>query len=61
MLILVQLDPVNLKGVELIVSKDGQVIRTERTFDKDIYEDLEEDEFEPGSPLEFNLYLKNLI
>ena len=61
MLILVQLDPVNLTGVELIISKDGQVIRTERTFDEDIYEDLEADEFEPGSALEFNLYLKNLI
>ena len=43
LMILVQLDPINLKGVELIVSKDGQVIRTERTFDEDIYEDLEED------------------
>ena len=60
MLILVQLDPINLRGVELIVNNDGQVIRTEREFDSDIYDDLEVDEFEPASPLEFNLYLKNL-
>ncbi len=61
MLILVQVDPVNLNGVELIISQDGQVIRTDREFDPDIYQDLEVDEFEPGNPLEFNLYLKNLV
>ena len=60
MLILVQVDPVNLRGVELIVNSDGQVVRTEREFDSDIYQDLEVDEFEPGNPLEFNLYLSTI-
>jgi len=60
LLILVQLDPITLTGVELIVDGDGTIVKNEREFDSDIYEDLEIDEFEPASPLEFNLYLKKL-
>ena len=60
LLILVQLDPVTLKGIELIIDEDGRMVRTDREFDEDIYLDLEEDEFEKASPLEFNLYLKGL-
>ena len=60
LLIMVQLDPVSLTGVELIVDGDGTIVKNEREFDSDIYDDLEIDEFEPSSPLEFNLYLKNL-
>lgn len=60
LLILVQLDPINLTGVELIIGDDGKIVRNEREFDADIYEDLEVDEFKPASPLEFNLYLNEL-
>ena len=60
LLVLVQLDPERLTGVELLVDENGQVVRTERVFDEDIYQDLEVDEFEAASPLEFNLYLKGL-
>ena len=58
--ILVQVNPVTLTGLELLI-KDGRVVeKTKMNFDEDIYEDLEEDEFERSSPLEFNLYLKNM-
>jgi hypothetical protein len=60
LLILVQLDPARLTGVELIVDEAGQVVRTDREFDEYIYHDLAVDEFETASPLEFNLYLKGL-
>ena len=61
LLILVQLNPINLTGVELIVDSDGTVVKNDREFDSDIYDDLEVDEFEPASPLEFNLYLNKLV
>jgi hypothetical protein len=57
LLILLQLDPVNLRGVELIIDQQGTTVKTEREFDEEIYQDLVADEFEPASPLEFNLYL----
>lgn len=60
LLILVQLNPVTLTGVELIVDEEGRMVKTNREFDADIYQDLEVDEFKEASPLEFNLYLKNL-
>jgi len=57
--ILVQVNPVTLKGLELLI-KDGKVVeKTKMQFEEDIYEDLEVDEFTRASPLEFNLYLKN--
>lgn len=58
MTILVQINPETMLGLELIVLPDGQIQKTERTFDETIYEDLEFDEFEPGNAIEFNLYLK---
>ena len=60
LLILVQLDPTSLTGVELIINEEGQIVRNERKFDQDIYEDLAFDEFETASPLEFHLYLKGV-
>ncbi|MDN5199836.1 hypothetical protein QQ008_00640 [Fulvivirgaceae bacterium BMA10] len=59
--ILVRVDPVTFDGLELIVHKNGEIQKTERTFDEEIYEDLDADEFEEASPLEFNLYLKGLV
>ncbi|MEQ8713518.1 MAG: hypothetical protein RIC80_10910 [Cyclobacteriaceae bacterium] len=58
--ILVRIAPESLQGLELIVSVDGKMEKTKRQFDKDIFDDLAEDEFEKCSPLEFNLYLKGL-
>lgn len=58
--ILVQVNPYEFTGLELLVSKEGNVRKTKREFDEDIFDDLEADGFEPSSPLEFNLYLKGI-
>ena len=58
--IILQIDPKALKGTELIVANSGQVKKTKRFFDEEIFDDLVEDEFVESSPLEFNLYLKGL-
>ncbi|MDN5211471.1 hypothetical protein QQ020_05395 [Fulvivirgaceae bacterium BMA12] len=59
-IIIVQVDPTSLKGVELLISKNGGMQKNKRDFDEDIYEDLAADNFVDASPLEFNLYLKGL-
>ena len=61
LLILVQLDPVELTGVELLIDSNGQIVKSKRQYDSDIYSDLEEDNFVTASALEFNLYLKGLV
>jgi hypothetical protein len=60
-LILVQVDPIHFTGTEIIVYGTGEVEKTSRTFDSEIFLDLAADEFQPSSPLEFNLYLKGLV
>ena len=59
--ILVQVNPVDYKGVELSVSDNGDIEKRKLTFDEEIFDDLAEDEFIECSPLEFNLYLKGLV
>jgi hypothetical protein len=59
--VLLQIKPKSLVGVELIIDSDNKMKKTKRIFESDIFEDLEEDEFEVCSPLEFNLYLKGLV
>ena len=56
--ILVQVNPDDFSGVELIIHPDGKVEKTDMQFDADIFEDLAEDEFEHGSVIEFQLLLK---
>ena len=58
---MVQVNPDNLTGIELIVHADGRIDRTDRHFDSEIYDDLAVDDFETASSLEFNLYLKGLV
>jgi len=60
LLILLRIDPVALTGIELIIDEEGTMVKNEREFDQEIYEDLEADEFESANPLEFNLYLNRL-
>jgi hypothetical protein len=55
--VLVKVNPENFSGIELIVHPDGKVEKTELEFDEEIFEDLQVDEFENCSPLEFNLHL----
>ena len=58
--ILVQINPLDLSGLELILAPDGKTLKTPRQFDADIYEDLDADGFTPSSALEFNLHLKGI-
>ena len=58
--ILVKVNPILFKGIEitLLVNEESRV--RELTFDKDIWEDLKADGFEEASALEFNLYYSGL-
>ncbi len=58
--VLVRVNPVHLKGTELIVSPSGQVARRDLTFDEAIFDDLKADEFEEASAMEFQLYFSGL-
>ncbi|MGY6742983.1 MAG: hypothetical protein ACXIUQ_09630 [Cecembia sp.] len=55
--VLVKVNADDFSGTELIIHPDGRVEKTEMEFDEEIFEDLEVDEFESCSPLEFNLHL----
>lgn len=59
--ILVQVNPVDYRGVELTIGSDGAIEKRKLDFDEEIFDDLAEDDFEPCSALEFNLYLKGLV
>ncbi len=59
-IILVRVNPVHLKGTELVVSPTGKVDHRELTFDEGIYDDLVADEFKEASPMEFHLYFSGL-
>jgi len=55
--VLVQVNPDDFSGIELIVHPDGKIEKTEMEFDEEIFEDLAEDEFQPCGALEFQLHL----
>lgn len=59
--ILLQIEPKSLAGMEIIIESGQKMKKTKRVFEADIFEDLEADQFEVCSPLEFNLYLKGLV
>jgi hypothetical protein len=54
--VLVQVNPTDFTGIELIIHPDGKVEKTIMEFDEEIFEDLEVDEFKSCSPLEFQLH-----
>lgn len=56
--VLVAVNPIDYSGIELIIHPDEKVEKNDMQYDKDIYEDLEVDEFKESSPLEFQLYMK---
>ena len=58
--IIVKVNPIQLKGIELIITMDGKVESRDLEFDEGIFDDLKEDGFEGASPLEFNLYQNGL-
>jgi hypothetical protein len=55
--VLVQVNPSDYTGVELIVHPDGKIEKTEINFDEEIFEDLASDEFIHCSALEFQMQL----
>lgn len=58
--ILVKVNPIVYTGTEITVLKSGEIEMRDLEFDEAIFEDLEADGFEAGSPLEFNLYYSGL-
>ena len=58
--ILVKVNPILFKGIEIVLSAAGESQTRELSFDEDIWEDLKADGFEESSALEFNLYYSGL-
>ena len=58
--ILVRVNPIQLKGLEITLPKQGEPEVRELELDENIFEDLKADEFVESSPLEFNLYYSGL-
>jgi hypothetical protein len=58
--ILVKVNPVMFKGIEITLLLNGESQMRELEFDEDIWEDLQADGFEEASALEFNLYYSGL-
>lgn len=54
--ILVKVNPLQFKGTEITIHKNGQTEIRDLEFDADILDDLKVDGFEVASPIEFNLY-----
>jgi hypothetical protein len=58
--VLVQVNPLDYTGLELIIHPDKKIEKTKMNFDEDIEEDLEVDGFKKSNAIEFNMYLKGL-
>lgn len=56
--VLVAVNPIDFSGTELIIHPDDRVEKNDMQYDEDIYEDLQVDDFQESSPLEFQLYMK---
>jgi len=59
--ILVKVNPITYTGTEITLEPGEKLHLREMEFDEEIMDDLKADEFEPCSPLEFNLYLSGLV
>jgi len=59
-ILIVKVNPIQLKGTELSIHPDGAVDSRDLEFDEAILEDLKIDGFLESSPLEFNLYQAGL-
>ena len=58
--ILVKVDPIQYKGSEITIPKEGEMELRNMKFDEQIFDDLKADGFEACSPLEYNLYESGL-
>jgi hypothetical protein len=59
--VLVRVNPIQFKGTEITLHKDGKSEVRDLDFDPEIFDDLKADGFEASSPLEFNLYYNGLV
>jgi hypothetical protein len=59
-IILVKVNPIQFKGVEITLLPNGECEMRALEFDEGIMEDLATDGFEEASALEFNLYYSGL-
>ncbi|HYI78156.1 MAG TPA: hypothetical protein VEW65_11100, partial [Chryseolinea sp.] len=59
-IILVKVNPIQFKGVEITLLPNGECKMRALEFDQGIMEDLATDGFEQASALEFNLYYSGL-
>lgn len=59
--VLVQVNPDDFTGIELIIHPDGRLEKTLMEFDEEIFEDLEVDEFKPCGALEFQIQLSKTL
>jgi len=60
MIILVRVNPIFLKGTELVIDRAGKVESRDVEFDAAIYDDLGIDGFIETSAMEFQLYASGL-
>lgn len=58
--LLVKVNPIHLRGVEIIVPKEGEPEFSEIELGETFESDLAAEGFGPASPLEFNLYWSGL-
>lgn len=65
--VMVKVDPIQLKGTEITIEKDGSKEVRHLKFEEagyttpeEVFEDLKVDGFEAASPMEFNLYYAGL-
>ncbi len=59
-IILVKVNPLQLRGVELRIIPKDKIERRDLVFNENIWDDLKSDGFEEASALEFNLYYAGL-
>ena len=59
--LLVKVNPLQFKAVEITVAKNREPGLREIDVDADIFVDLKADGFTEASPMEFNLYLSGLV
>ena len=59
-IILVKVNPLQLRGVELRIIPNDKIERRDLVFNENIWDDLKSDGFEEASALEFNLYYAGL-
>jgi hypothetical protein len=59
--ILLKVNPIHLKGIEIIVPIKGEAESNEIEITGEFETELKEEGFEPTSPLEFNLYWSGLV